>query len=131
MANYEVSWDFPQYSAYSILNVINPAICWNTVQNNPLIKGFEVDFLDMRDMQWKRVGETNVNFIRFPSDVYVGESLYRIRIATIGLNGRRSAYSYSTTTQSSPLVFDFTLPQSVRLANGSIVPNQRLLFLVI
>jgi hypothetical protein len=131
MANYEASWDFPQYSAYSILNVINPAICWNTVQNNPLIKGFEVDYLDMLDMQWKRVGETNVSYIQFPSDVYVGESLYRIRIATIGVNGRRSAYSYSTVTQSSPLVFDFTLSQDVRLANGSIVPNQRLLFLVI
>lgn len=131
MANYEASWDFPQYSAYSILNVINPAICWNTVQNNPLIKGFEVDYLDMLDMQWKRVGETNVSYIQFPSDVYVGESLYRIRIATIGVNGRRSAYSYSTVTQSSPLVFDFTLSQDVRLASGSIVPNQRLLFLVI
>jgi hypothetical protein len=57
MANYEASWDFPQYSAYSILNVINPAICWNVVQNNPLIKGFEVDFLDMEDMQWRRIGE--------------------------------------------------------------------------
>lgn len=131
MANYEVSWDFPQYSAYSILNVINPAICWNTVQNNPLIKGFEVDFLDVEDNQWKRIGETNVNFIQFPSDVYVGESLYRIRIATIGINGRRSAYAYSTITASSPLVFDFTLSQDVRLASGSIVPNQRFLFLVI
>ena len=131
MANYEVSWDFPQYSAYSILNVINPAICWNAVQNNPLIKGFEVDFLDMEDMQWRRIGETNVSFIQFPSDIYVGESLYRIRIATIGVNGRRSAYAYSTATASSPLVFDFTLSQDVRLASGSIVPNQRFLFLVI
>ena len=78
MANYEASWDFPQYSAYSILNVINPAICWNAVQNNPLIKGFEVDFLDMEDMQWRRIGETNVSFIQFPSDIYVGESLYLI-----------------------------------------------------
>ena len=131
MANYEASWDFPQYSAYSILNVINPAICWNAVQNNPLIKGFEVDFLDMEDMQWRRIGETNVSFIQFPSDAYVGESLYRIRIATIGINGRRSAYAYSIATASSPLVFDFTLSQDVRLASGSIVPNQRFLFLVI
>ena len=131
MANYEASWDFPQYSAYSILNVINPAICWNTVQNNPLIKGFEVDYLDLEDDQWKKIGETNVNFIQFPSDVYNGESLYRIRIATIGINGRRSAYAYSTAKTSSPLAFDFTLPQDVRLASGSIVPNQRFLFLVI
>ena len=111
--------------------MINPAICWNAVQNNPLIKGFEVDFLDMEDMQWRRIGETNVSFIQFPSDIYVGESLYRIRIATIGVNGRRSAYAYSTATASSPLVFDFTLSQDVRLASGSIVPNQRFLFLVI
>ena len=131
MANYEASWDFPQYSAYSILNVINPAICWNVVQNNPLIKGFEVDFLDMEDMQWRRIGETNVSFIQFPSDIYVGESLYSIRIATIGVNGRRSAYAYSTATASSPLVFYFTLSQDVRLASGSIVTNQRFLFLVI
>ena len=54
-----------------------------------------------------------------------------IGIATIGVNGRRSAYAYSTATASSPLVFDFTLSQDVRLASGSIVPNQRFLFLVI
>jgi hypothetical protein len=32
---------------------------------------------------------------------------------------------------SSPLVFDFTASQTVRYSNGTVVPNQRFLFLVL
>lgn len=131
MANNEINWEFPQFSAYSVLNVINPAVCWNPPQNNPLIKGFEVDYLDVEDNQWIRIGETNTNYIQFPGDAYTVDGLYRVRIATIGINGRRSAYSYNIFTTASPLAFDFTSAQDVRLADGTIVPNQRYLFLVI
>ena len=132
MAYYEVRWDFPQYSAYSVLNTaINPAICWNTPQNNPMIKGFEVEYQDLEDGQWIKIGETNADYIQFPSDIYSEKGTYRFRIASIGLNGKRSAYSYSTYTLESPLVFDFTTPQDVRLANGTTVPNQRFIFLIL
>jgi hypothetical protein len=109
---------------------VNPAICWNDVQNNPFISAFEVDFLNLEDNNWVNIGTTTANYIRFPSDIYNSESVYQIRIATIGTDGRRSPYAYSQTTFSSPLAFDFTKPLTVKLINGSDVPNQRYLFLV-
>lgn len=131
MSYNEATWDFPQYSGYSILNVIHPAICWNVPQNNPFIAAFEVDVLNTIENQWVRAGTTAVNYIRFPPDVYPVNGSYRIRIATIGVNGRRSPYAYSTVTLASPLVFDFTASQTVRYSNGTTVPNQRYLFLII
>ena len=131
MAYNEVIWDYPQYSSYSILNVINPAVCWNPPQNNPFITSFEVEYLDTLDNQWIRIGTTAANFIRFPSDVYSTNGSYKIRIATIGVNGRRSPYAYSTVTLASPLMFDFTASQTVRYSNGTTVPNQRYLFLIL
>ncbi len=131
MSYNEVTWDYPKYSSYSVLNAVHPAVCWNPPQNNPFIAAFEVDYLDILDNQWIRIGTTTVNFIRFPSDVYTTNGSYRIRITTIGVNGRRSPYSYSVVTLASPLVFDFTSSQEVRYSNGTTVPNQRFLFLVI
>jgi hypothetical protein len=132
MAYNEVVWDFPQYSGYSVLNAaVHPAICWNTLQNNPFISSFEVDYLDTLDNQWIRIGTTASNFIRFPSDVYTTNGSYRIRIATIGTNGRKSPYAYSTVVLASPLVFDFSASQTVRYSNGTTVPNQRYLFLIL
>lgn len=131
MAYNEVTWSVPQYSAYSVLNAINPAVCWNPLQNHPMIAAFEVDYLDVLDNQWVRIGTTSSNFIRFPADVYSTNGSYRIRITTIGVNGRRSSYAYSQVTVSSPLLFDFTAKQEVRYSNGTTVPNQRFLFLVI
>ena len=131
MAYNEVIWDYPQYSSYSILNVINPAVCWNPPQNNPFITSFEVEYLDTLDNQWIRIGTTAASFIRFPSDVYSTNGSYKIRIATIGVNGRRSPYAYSTVTLASPLMFDFTASQTVRYSNGTTVPNQRYLFLIL
>ena len=132
MAYYEIRWDYPKYSGYSILNAaIYPAICWNELQNNPMVKGFLVQYQDVEDGQWITIGETNTDYIRFPSDVYSAESAYRFRIASIGINGKRSAYSYSVYARNSPLVFDFTSPQDVRLSNGTTVPNQRFIFLIL
>ena len=130
MSYNEASWNYPQYSSYSILNAINPAICWNPPQNNPFIAAFEVDYLDTLDNQWIRIGTTASNYIRFPSTVYATNGSYRIRIATIGVNGRKSPYAYSTVVLASPLVFDFSASQLVRYSDGTTVPNQRYLFLI-
>jgi hypothetical protein len=132
MAQNEVSWNFPQYSGYSILNAaVNPLVCWNPIQNNPLIAAFEVAYLDIENNLWINLGRTSTNYIRFPSDDYNAEAVYQIRVATIGVNGTRSPFSYSTVTLSSPLCFDFTANQTVVLANGTQVQNQRYLFLVL
>jgi hypothetical protein len=132
MAQNEVSWKYPQYSGYSILNaVVNPLICWNPLQNNPLIAAFDVAYLDVQNNSWISLGTTSSNYIRFPSDDYAKAGVYQIRIATIGINGIRSSYSYSPITLSSPLCFNFTANQAVVLANGTQVQNQRYLFLIL
>jgi len=132
MAYNEVAWDYPQYSSYSILNgAVNSAICWNPLQNNPFIALFDVDYLDVENQLWTNIGRSATNYIRFPSDNYTGQATYQIRIATIGINGIRSPYAYSKVAFSSPLAFDFTTTQTVRLINGTEVPNQRYLFLIL
>jgi hypothetical protein len=131
MAYNETTWDFPQYSPYSILNAVVPGVCWKPLENNPLIAAFAVEYLDVADGSWANLGTTASNYIRFPSDVYVTNASYRLRIATIGVNGKRSAFSVSVVELSSPLVFDFTASQTVRYSNGTVVPNQRFLFLVL
>jgi len=132
MSYNEVSWEFPQYSAPSIFNfAVSPGVCWNALQNSPFISAFEVQYLDLEDGIWTPIGTTATNFIRFPADVDVGNAVYQIRVATIGTDGTRSPWSFSIVTLSSPLVFDFTTSQTVRLADGTEVPNQRYLFLVL
>jgi hypothetical protein len=131
MAYNEATWQFPQYSPYSILNAVVPGACWKPLENNPLIAGFDVEYLDVSDGSWASIGTTASSYIRFPSDVYVTNASYRLRIATIGVNGKRSPFSISVTELSSPLVFDFTASQTVRYSNGTTVPNQRFLFLLL
>ena len=131
MAYNEAVWKFPQYSPYSILGAVTPGVCWKPLENNPLIAGFNVEYLDVSDGSWINLGTTSSSYIRFPSDVYVTNASYRLRIATIGVNGKRSPFSVSVAELSSPLVFDFTASQTVRYSNGTVVPNQRFLFLVL
>lgn len=131
MAYNEATWKFPQYSAYSILNATMPGVCWKPLENNPLIAGFEVEYLNIVDGAWINIGVTSASYIRFSSDVYASNAAYRLRIATIGVNGKRSPFSLSIVKLSSPLVFDFTASQTVRYSNGATVPNQRFLFLVL
>lgn len=131
MAYNEARWDFPQYSPYSILGAIVPGVCWKPLENNPLIAAFAVEYLDVSDGSWTSLGTTSSSYIRFPSDVYVTNASYRLRIATIGVNGKRSPFSVSVAEPSSPLMFDFTASQTVRYSNGTVVPNQRFLFLVL
>jgi len=131
MAYNEAIWKFPQYSPYSVLGAVTPGVCWKPLENNPLIAGFNVEYLDVSDGSWINLGTTSSSYIRFPSDVYVTNASYRLRIATIGVNGKRSPFSVSVAELSSPLVFDFTASQTVRYSNGTVVPNQRFLFLVL
>lgn len=131
MAYNEIIWDFPQYSSYSILNAVVPGTCWKPLENNPLIAAFQVEYLDVSDGSWTTMGTTASSYIRFPSDVYASNASYRFRIATIGVNGKRSPFSLSVVELSSPLVFDFTASQTVRFTNGTTAPNQRFLFLVL
>jgi hypothetical protein len=131
MAYNEAIWKFPQYSPYSILGAVTPGVCWKPLENNPLIAGFNVEYLDVSDGSWINLGTTSSSYIRFPSDVYATNASYRLRIATIGVNGKRSPFSVSVAELSSPLVFDFTASQTVGYSNGTVVPNQRFLFLVL
>ena len=131
MAYNEITWRFPQYSQYSILSTVVPGVCWKPLENNPFILAFDVEYSDVVDGTFISLGTTSVNYIRFPSDVYVTSASYRLRIATIGINGRRSPFSVSIVELSSPLVFDFTASQTVRYSDGTTVSNQRFLFLVL
>jgi hypothetical protein len=130
MAQIDVSWKWPQYSGYSILNAINPAICWQEPRNNPLIKQFVVELYRQEDDQWIELGYTTADYIRIDSADYDIRTSYQIRIATIGVNRRQSPWSYSQRFVASPLRFDFTSPSDVRLPDGSSKLNQRLLFLL-
>lgn len=130
MAQIEVSWDYPQYSGYSILNVINPVICWQEPRNNPLIKEFVVELYREEDDKWIDLGRTTADYARIDSADYDIRTSYQIRIATIGVNRRQSPWSYSQRFVASPLRFDFTSPSDVRLPDGSSKLNQRLLFLL-
>jgi len=130
MAQIDISWQVPQYSAYSILNTINPAICWNEPINNPLIKEFRVELYRDEDDQWIDLGNTTADYVRIDQGDYDIRSSYQIRIATIGINRRQSPWSYSQRYIASPLRFDFSTPDSVTLPDGQSKRNQRLLFLL-
>jgi len=130
MAFVEVSWQQPKYSGYSVLNAINPVICWNAPYVHPFFRSFDVEAYREEEDRWVRLGETSKNYIRFQPDDFDIFSAYQIRIATIGINRERSAWSYSSRFIASPLRFDFTTQSIVTLPNGQSVQNQRLLFLL-
>jgi len=126
----ETTWDYPQYTGYSILNTLNPAVCWQAPTNNPLIRAFQVEVHREEEDLWVSLGQTEKNYAYMDVDDYDIKSSYRIRIATIGINGKRSGWSYSSRYIASPLRFDFSAVDPVRLPNGESKPNQRLLFLM-
>lgn len=130
MAQIEISWDYPQFSGYSVLNAINPAVCWNEPHNNPLIREFEVQLYREEDDKWLDLGRTTGDYIKVDADDYDIRTSYVARIATIGLNGRRSPWAYGQRSIASPLRFDFTTSSVVKLPGGATKLNQRLLFLL-
>jgi hypothetical protein len=130
MAQIDVTWKWPQYSGYSVLNAINPAVCWQEPRNNPLIKEFAVELYREEDDIWIDLGHTTNDYIKIDSADYDIRTSYQIRIATIGVNRRQSPWSYSQRFIASPLRMDFTAANTVRLPDGSSKLNQRLLFLL-
>jgi hypothetical protein len=130
MASVDVTWNQPRYSGYSILNTINPAVCWQEPQVHPFFRAFDVEMYREEEDRWVGLGETSKNYIGIETGEFDIFSSYQLRIATIGINRERSAWSYSRRFISSPLRFDFTTNDTVILPDGRTVQNQRLLFLL-
>lgn len=130
MPSVDVTWDQPRYSGYSVLNAINPAVCWQEPQVHPFFRSFSVEMYREEEDRWVDLGETSKNYIGIDTEEFDIFSSYQIRIATIGINRERSAYSYSRRFISSPLRFDFNTNDTVTLPDGRTVQNQRLLFLL-
>jgi hypothetical protein len=130
MASVDVTWNQPRYSGYSILNTINPAVCWQEPQVHPFFRAFDVQMYREEEDRWVELGETSKNYIGIETGEFDIFSSYQLRIATIGINRERSAWSYSRRFISSPLRFDFTTNDTVILPDGRTVQNQRLLFLL-
>ncbi len=130
MASVDVTWNQPRYSGYSILNTINPAVCWQEPQVHPFFRAFDVEMYRSEEDRWVELGETSKNYIGIETGEFDIFSSYQLRIATIGINRERSAWSYSRRFISSPLRFDFTTNDTVILPDGRTVQNQRLLFLL-
>jgi hypothetical protein len=130
MPSVDITWDQPRYSGYSILNAINPAVCWQEPRVSPLFRAFAVEMYRQEEDRWVKLGETSKNYIGIETAEFDIFSSYQIRIATIGINRERSAWSYSRRFISSPLRFDFTTNNTVTLPDGRTVQNQRLLFLL-
>ena len=130
MASVDITWERPRYSGYTILNAINPAVCWQEPQVNPFFRSFAVEMYRQEEDRWVNLGETSKDYIGIDTAEFDIFSSYQIRIATIGINRERSAWSYSRRFISSPLRLDFTTNNTVTLPDGRTVQNQRLLFLL-
>lgn len=126
----EARWQFPAYSPYSILNVLCQAVSWTTPINNPLIRGFNVELLVLEENRIISLGEIKETYATIPSDNYTIASSYKLRVATVGTDGRQSAFSESVAYVASPLRFDFSTSENVKLPSGQAVASQRLLFLL-
>jgi hypothetical protein len=130
MANIEANWRFPQYSPYSVLNVLCPAISWTENINHPLIKEFKVQLFRREENRYVDLGVTQETYIAIPSDDYDIYSSYQIRIATMSADGRQSAWTEGQSFVASPLRFDFSSSDTAKLPEGRVVNTQRLLFLL-
>ena len=131
MPRVEASWETPKYSSYSILNVINPLLCWQDPHRHPAIKGFKVQMFKQEDQRTVDLGTTTDTYMPLPTDEYRISTSYKIRVATIGLDDRQSSYEESDTLVASPLRFDFSSANVATLPDGRSLRTQRLLFLVI
>ena len=131
MPRVEATWEPPRYSAYSILNVINPLISWQDSHNNPLVRAYKVQLFKIEDQRTIDLGTTEDTYMSIPTDDYKLSSSYQIRIATIGQDGRQSSYEESDTLVASPLRFDFSSAKVATLPDGQALSTQRHLFLII
>lgn len=131
MPRVEASWEAPKYSSYSILNVVNPLLCWQDPHRHPAIKSFKVQMFKQEDQRTVDLGTTTDTYMPLPTDEYRISTSYKIRIATIGLDDRQSSYAESDTLVASPLRFDFSSANVAMLPDGRSLRTQRLLFLII
>lgn len=131
MPRVEASWEAPKYSSYSILNVINPLLCWQDPHRHPAIRGFKVQMFKQEDQRTINLGTTTDTYMPLPTDEYNISTSYKIRVATIGLDDRQSSYEESDTLVASPLRFDFSSANVATLPDGRSLRTQRLLFLII
>ena len=130
MARLDVMWEVPKFIGYSILGAAAPGVCWQDPSNNPLIREYKVQILRVEDGKWLDVEQTSTDYATIDAQAYTLTSSYQFRIATIGVNRTRSSWSYSPRFIASPLRFDFTASNTVRLPSGESKRNQRLLFLL-
>lgn len=131
MARVEAKWEYPNYSAYSVFNVINPLICWQEPLNHPVVKEFRVQLYKIEDDRYVDLGITSDTYMPLPTDDYTIRSSYKIRIATIGADNRQSSFAEGAAVVASPLRFDFSSSNVARLPDGRGLKSQRLLFLLI
>jgi len=127
----EANWDYPRYSSYSTFRTIYPFVAWNDPVNHPLVSRFKAQLFNIEDNRFDELGTVPETYVLVPSQDYTIYSSYRVRVATIGVDGRQSAYSQGATAIASPLRFDFSSAAFARLPSGVEVRSQRLLFLII
>lgn len=130
MARIEATWEYPRYSPYSILRVVNPLIAWVDPINNPLVREFRVQLFNIDENVYRDIGRTQQTYLTIPTDEYNLQSSYKIRIATISTEGRQSAYAEGSAVVASPLRFDFSSAPVAKLPDGRSLQTQRLLFLL-
>ena len=131
MARVEASWLAPKFSGYSPLRMFYPFIAWSAPVNHPQASRYRVQVFNVEDNRFDNLGVVSETYSLIPSDTYTIFSSYRVRVATIGPDGRQSAFSQGATAIASPLRFDFSSRAFARLPNGNLVQSQRLLFLII
>lgn len=127
----EANWNHPRYTSYSTFRSIYPFVAWNEPVNHPLVSQFRVQLFNIQDNRFDELGTISETYVAIPSETYTIYSSYRVRVATIGVDGRQSAYSQGATAIASPLRFDFSSAATARLPGGAEVKSQRLLFLII
>ena len=131
MAQIEASWAAPTFTGYSPLRMLYPFIAWSEPINHPQASRYRVQVFNVEDNRFDDLGVVAETYSLIPSDSYTIFSSYRVRVATIGPDGRQSAFSQGATAIASPLRFDFSSRAFARLPNGNLVRSQRLLFLII
>jgi len=124
----EITWSSPKVCTYSLLRLVAPGVCWTEPRSNPDITAYRVELLETRENSWRTLADTVDTYVAVPSDDYSLNSAYKFRVATINAYGAKSAWAESATFVASPLRFDFSAQDVVKLPDGRSVNNQRFLF---
>lgn len=131
MAQIEASWESPTFANYTFFRTIYPFLAFSPPGDHPLATKYRVQVFNVEDNRYDDLGVVTETYKLIPSDTYTIFSSYRVRVATIGPDGRQSAFSQGATAIASPLRFDFSSQPQARLPDNTVVDSQRLLFLII